>query len=244
MTLELTENIEDYLLEIFLITQEKKVARAKDISKRRKVKMPSVANALKNLKEKGLVEHEKYGYIELTENGLELAKKLYERHKITYSFLHEILGVDERIAEKDAHKIEHYLHPKTLKKITDFMKFLQLSETVKKAKWHEHFIYFSKNGVIPDDCDKDIVKGDENMKEEKKLGKLKKGSIVRVVRIISNIDNSSVKGRLMSMGIVPGAEIKVEKIAPLGDPIDILVKGYHLSLRKEEANQVIVEEIL
>jgi Fe2+ transport system protein FeoA len=42
------------------------------------------------------------------------------------------------------------------------------------------------------------------------------------------------------MGIVPGAEIKLEKVAPLGDPIDILIKGYHLSLRKDESKVILI----
>lgn len=244
MSLSLTESVEDYLLEIFLITRQKKVARLKDLAKRRKVKMPSVVNALRNLMDEGLVEHEKYGYIELTENGLELAKKLYERHKTIYSFLHEVLDVDETMAESDAHKIEHYLHPGTLKKITDFMEFIRRSEREKHAKWHEHFVYFSKNGEFPNDCDiLSMKEGEIAMKKERRLGDLKKGSRGRISRIISDSSNSSIKARLMNMGMIPGVEVKVEKIAPLGDPIDILVKGYHLSLRKKEANQVIVEEI-
>ncbi|MGC9172426.1 DtxR family transcriptional regulator [Caldisericum sp.] len=52
-----------------------------------------------------------------------------------------------------------------------------------------------------------------------------------------------LKSKLLSMGVVPGTIVKVEKIAPLGDPIDILVLGYHLSLRKNEAEKIFVERI-
>ena len=243
MTLSLTESVEDYLMEIFLLTQQKKVARLKDIARQRKVKMPSVVNAIQNLKGKGLVEHEKYGYVELTEGGLELARKLYERHKTIYSFFYEILGVDESIAESDAHKVEHDLHVETLNKITRFMEFVRRSENEKHAKWYECFTYFSQNGEMPNDCEMLSMKGESVVRREIKLGNLKKGKRGRVLRITSNNSSSTVKARLMSMGMVPGTEVKVEKVAPLGDPIDVLVKGYHLSLRKEEANQVIVEEL-
>lgn len=47
--------------------------------------------------------------------------------------------------------------------------------------------------------------------------------------------------RLIDMGIVKGVQVEVVKVAPLGDPIDIKVKGYHLSLRKDEAAQILVE---
>ena len=43
------------------------------------------------------------------------------------------------------------------------------------------------------------------------------------------------------MGVIPGAEVEVERVAPLGDPIEIKIKGYHLSLRKEEAANIYVE---
>lgn len=49
--------------------------------------------------------------------------------------------------------------------------------------------------------------------------------------------------RMVEMGVTPGAVVEVERIAPLGDPIDIKVKGYHLSLRKEEAEGVEIETL-
>lgn len=50
-----------------------------------------------------------------------------------------------------------------------------------------------------------------------------------------------LRQRLMDMGLVPGAEIKVVRFAPLGDPIEYQVKGYHLSLRKHEAQHILVD---
>ena len=50
-----------------------------------------------------------------------------------------------------------------------------------------------------------------------------------------------VKRRIMDMGITKGAEIFVRKVAPLGDPIEVTVRGYELSLRKEDAEKIIVE---
>lgn len=50
-----------------------------------------------------------------------------------------------------------------------------------------------------------------------------------------------LRRRLLDMGIIPGVTVEVTKIAPLGDPVDIKVKGYQLSLRKEEAAQISIE---
>ncbi|MCM0080670.1 ferrous iron transport protein A [Geomonas sp. Red32] len=52
-----------------------------------------------------------------------------------------------------------------------------------------------------------------------------------------------LRRRLMDMGVLVGEEIRVEKVAPLGDPIDVKIKSYHLSLRKNEAEEIGVEVI-
>lgn len=51
----------------------------------------------------------------------------------------------------------------------------------------------------------------------------------------------NVNHRLLDMGLVSGSEIEVERVAPLGDPIEVKIKGYHLSLRKEEAASIQIE---
>ena len=53
--------------------------------------------------------------------------------------------------------------------------------------------------------------------------------------------NAVLKKRLLTMGVVPGTRVAVNNVAPLGDPIDIALKGFHLSLRKEEADFIEVE---
>ena len=64
------------------------------------------------------------------------------------------------------------------------------------------------------------------------------GSTVRVVKIHGE---GAVKRRIMDMGITKGVEIYVRKVAPLGDPIEITVRGYELSLRKADAESIEVE---
>lgn len=62
-------------------------------------------------------------------------------------------------------------------------------------------------------------------------------------RIISIKGSGAVFRRILEMGVNKGCEVEVVKVAPLGDPIDIKVRGYNLSLRKEEAAMVVVEVI-
>lgn len=60
-------------------------------------------------------------------------------------------------------------------------------------------------------------------------------------KVVSLGEKGPVRRRLMDMGITPGVEIKVIKVAPLGDPVEVNVRGYELSLRKAEARQIEVQ---
>ena len=78
--------------------------------------------------------------------------------------------------------------------------------------------------------------GEGNMKRLSEIG------IGRTV-VIKSFENNEIFLKLMEMGCVPGEKIRVEQIAPLGDPIAITVSGYNLSLRLDEARNIFVEEL-
>ena len=71
----------------------------------------------------------------------------------------------------------------------------------------------------------------------KTLKEVKVGETVIVLKLIGN---GAVKRRIMDMGITTGTEIFVRKVAPLGDPIEIKVRGYELSLRKADAEMILI----
>lgn len=72
-----------------------------------------------------------------------------------------------------------------------------------------------------------------------RLSDLKIGEKAVVKNI--NIQNKDVKRHLLDMGVTSGTNIKVKKIAPMGDPIDIEIRGYELAIRKEDLKQIEVE---
>ena len=74
----------------------------------------------------------------------------------------------------------------------------------------------------------------------KTLKEVKPGETVRVIKLNGD---GVVKRRIMDMGITKGVEIYVRKVAPLGDPVEISVRSYELSLRKADADMVAVEEL-
>lgn len=61
--------------------------------------------------------------------------------------------------------------------------------------------------------------------------------------VLSIEENGILKRRILDMGITNGVKVKVVKMAPLGDPIQIYLRGYELSLRKEEASRILVEKL-
>ena len=70
------------------------------------------------------------------------------------------------------------------------------------------------------------------------LGTVKPGETVKVVKLVGD---GGTKRRIMDMGVTKGVEVFVRKVAPLGDPVEVTIRGYELSLRKAEAEHVEVE---
>ena len=73
----------------------------------------------------------------------------------------------------------------------------------------------------------------------KRLSEIKLGSTVEII----SFENNDLLLKLMEMGCIPGERVKIEQVAPLGDPISIAVAGYNLSLRLTEAHGIFVEEV-
>jgi ferrous iron transport protein A len=78
----------------------------------------------------------------------------------------------------------------------------------------------------------------QQSKKMKRLSELQPGTIAR----IHSFEKNDLFLKLMEMGCVPGELVKVEQVAPLGDPISITVSGYNLSLRLDEAENIFMEE--
>ena len=70
---------------------------------------------------------------------------------------------------------------------------------------------------------------------------LKEVSVGQTVKVVKLDGEGPVKRRIMDMGITKGVEVYVRKVAPLGDPVEVTVRGYELSLRKADAEMIAVE---
>lgn len=121
----LSAALENYLETIAALKKEKKYARVGDIAKSLGVKSSSVNVAINFLAESGLVIHEKYGYVDLTEQGQKIAEEVQRKHDILFVFLNELLFIDGDIAVKEACEIEHSVSSETVHRLERLYELLK-----------------------------------------------------------------------------------------------------------------------
>ncbi len=196
--MKLTENAEDILEAIYRISQHKKVVRVRDIAKELGTTNASITMALKSLAQKGLVSHEHYGYVELTEAGKKIAEKIYEKHKVLYEFFCDTLALPPEIAEKDACRIEHYLSKEGLDRILKFIEFIKKCPDSSPI-WLTNFYYFLEHETHPASCL-------EKQKKLRTVYEMKEGEEAVVVRLSGPV---STKQDLIKKDLVPGVSVRL-----------------------------------
>ena len=246
---QLSASLEDYLEAIFNIISGKGAVRAKDIAQHLDVKAGSVTIALKSLAKTKHINYRPYDVITLTSKGLEQAKEIIRKHEILTDFFVNILGADPKVAEKGACKIEHVIPEQLVKRLISFTEFVQSCPRCGNdmiEKFHNNFN--EQQHCDTQQCHQCLNSSVDSLeKERNKMSNLivqltlldiSNGSKCVVTKIKKK---ASATKRLVEMGISRGSVIEVERVAPLGDPIEIKVKGYHLSIRKEEAQNIEVQ---
>lgn len=103
---------ENYLEAILMLSKEKGSVRSVDIAHHMNYSKPTISVAMKKLKDGGYINVDAEGYLTLTEEGLAIAEKIYDRHEIL-AHVFMALGVSETTAYKDACKVEHDLSNET-----------------------------------------------------------------------------------------------------------------------------------
>ena len=104
--MQILESAEDYLESILMLKEKNGYVRSIDVATELGVTRPSVSYAMKRLRENNYILFDESDRISLTEKGLEIAERIYTRHKVLTKILIN-LGVDEKTARQDACKIEH-----------------------------------------------------------------------------------------------------------------------------------------
>ncbi|MCK9217941.1 MAG: metal-dependent transcriptional regulator [Firmicutes bacterium] len=117
--MQVGETIENYLETIFILLKEQSVIRSIDVVRKMGYSKPTISVMMKQLRESAFIEMDESGYITLTDTGLEIAERTYERHVMLTKILIG-LGVDEEVARDDACKIEHNLSKESFACIKEY----------------------------------------------------------------------------------------------------------------------------
>ena len=121
--------LEAYLKTMYVLQIQNKEIRVTDIAKQMNLSKPSVTKAINNLKENDLVYYETYGKIELTEKGIDLAKKILEAYDISYVFFKDVLSLDEETSKREAERLKLAMEDNTINVLAKYVhKVLNLND--------------------------------------------------------------------------------------------------------------------
>lgn len=119
--MKIQRSAEDYLETMLILQEEHGYIRSIDIAKHLGITKPSVSYAVKRLKESGYINMDPNGPITFAEPGLEIAKRIYERHQTLTAFF-KLLGVEAKQAEIDACEIEHVISDESYNAVCEHVK--------------------------------------------------------------------------------------------------------------------------
>lgn len=114
--MKVQESAEDYLEAILVIREKKGTVRSIDVAHHLNFSKPSVSRAMSLLRENGYVTMDRDGFLTLTESGMEIAARIYERHLLLTRWL-TALGVSPEVAAEDACRIEHDISEETFSRL-------------------------------------------------------------------------------------------------------------------------------
>jgi DtxR family Mn-dependent transcriptional regulator len=234
----LSSSLEDYLEVILQLVEENSVARVKDIADRLNVKRSSVTIALRNLSERALVNYEPYSVITLTPAGQSVAECVERRHNLLNKFFLKFLKVDSVTASEAACEMEHGMKPGI------YRRFETLMDTIEGDKEIFDKIISAIDKIDNEKCGENGCSCEASGARDAQLPLLLDINVCAsgdegVVRKL--LGSGASKRRYMEMGITVGQPIKLIKAAPLDDPIEIQVRNYRLSLRRGEAENILIE---
>lgn len=239
----LSASLEMYLKAVYLLCGDGAAARVSAIAQALGVSMPSVSGALQKLGERGLIRHRRYRGVTLTDKGRAIAAELTQRWELLARFFSEVLSVPADAARADACRMEHVVSAETLRQLLRFVEFCDKCSQA-RGYWLRNFAHYARTGSVPEacpgcaeDCAMEVTSGAGGAGVVP-LSLLRPGTRGRVVRVRGN---GPAQRRIRDLGIVPGTQVTMVRAAPLGNPIEIRTRNFKLSLRKEEAAEVLVE---
>ncbi|MDH5702104.1 MAG: metal-dependent transcriptional regulator [Candidatus Bathyarchaeota archaeon] len=191
---------EEYLETIYRLEKKTGSAKTMELARQLKVVPGSITNTIEGLERRGLVTHEPYRGVKLTEKGRKLALDVLRRHRLAERLLTDILHLDWSEAHDAACKLEHAIAPNIIK---------PLEKTLGHPKTCPH------GSPIPTACGGII---EEESVPLAKLSPKESGIIVKIIE-----EKVEILQHLATLGLAPGVHVEVEKKAFFGGPMSIKV---------------------
>lgn len=177
-----------------------------------------------------------------------LAKDVVRRHETLKDFFIKIMLLDDEEAEQASCKIEHAISDKILDRIINFVEFMEICPRG-GGEWLKGFRRHCENGDTTVKCTNyicsclvDLKKREQHMRNGSQAAvasnELDPGQRGKIIKITGR---SAINKQFTEMGVSSGSIIEVESMESYEDKVDIKVRGYHLSLTREDARKISVD---
>jgi DtxR family Mn-dependent transcriptional regulator len=206
------EIVEQYLKVIYNLTEEGGSAKTTDIASVLDVAPASVTEMLHKLSDQGFIKHEPYKGVVLKSKGKKIALKVARKHRLLERFLTDFVGISGRSTHEQACKMEHALTDEAEHNLCRIM----------------HHPAECPDGKKIPKCDKQIS-CDSCTSKDVPLSDVAEGESAVVSHLMAQDELCS----MLSMGFVPGAEVKVEKRIPMGGPVIVSLKGTKVAIGRD-----------
>lgn len=213
-----SQSIEEYLEAICKLEEEDAPVANSRLAERLGVSPASASEMVKKLAQRGLVTYEPYKGVTLTPEGRNMAFSLIRRHRLWERFLTDILGVDWHLVHEEACRLEHTASNEVVERLA---KVLERSETCPHGR------------PVP------TQEGEMAAQEARPLTELEPGNEA-LVRYVADEGEEFLR-YLGGLGLVPGATVLVEEMAPFEGPLTILVEGKRKVLGRQAASLIMVK---
>jgi DtxR family Mn-dependent transcriptional regulator len=246
-----------YLMAVAALSQNGG-ASVSAIAERLGVSKAGVTSMLRTLKSRGLVDHERYGDVQLTKVGQKLAARTERSRDVLTRFFVETLGVEPSAAEEDACMIEHLVSVSSMVELLRMTAFLASNDPAAE-RFRTAFRDYRATaapGRPGDGCR--VPRGASGTRSRMSRPRwtrprplwareVPRGSLDRIVSgsraVVHGIEaEDSFTRSLLELGLVPGTVIEVVRRAPLGDPIELWCPA-RTSIRRQEARRILVKAL-
>jgi DtxR family Mn-dependent transcriptional regulator len=207
-------NIEEYLEWIYRLSKEQDEVTTTDLARSLKVSPASVTGMLKRLGERGLIHHEKYQGITLTQQGRDIALVTIRRHGLLERLLTDVLGIPWHLVDEEAGRLEHHITPEVEERLKEFLGHPTTCPHGQPIDW-----------VEPE--------------RSVRLAQLERGDATQVVRI--GDETPEFLQYVAHVGLRPGARVDVVERAPFNGPLIVRVQGEERALGDEVCSRIWVE---